>query len=77
MILMKICEERMLPYDFLNVVDVLITDYSSIYFDYLLLNRPIIFHMPDLEEYQKKRGFILDPLDEWTPGDMSTTIVNL
>lgn len=64
--------ENVTLYDFLNVVDVLITDYSSIYFDYLLLNRPIIFHMPDLEEYQKKRGFILDPLDEWTPGDMST-----
>jgi len=59
-------------YDFLNIVDVLVTDYSSIYFDYLLLDRPIIFHMPDLEEYRTKRGFILDPLEEWMPGDVST-----
>ena len=63
--------ENLTLYDFLNAVDILVTDYSSIYFDYLLLNRPIIFHMPDLEEYRKKRGFILDPLEEWIPGDVS------
>ncbi len=63
--------ENVTLYDFLNTVDILITDYSSIYFDYLLLNRPIIFHMPDLEEYREKRGFILDPLEEWIPGDVS------
>jgi len=55
-------------YDILGCVDVLITDYSSIYFDFLLLDRPIIFIVPDLEEYRERRGFILEPFEFWTPG---------
>ena len=46
----------------------LITDYSSVYFDYLLLNKPIIFTNRDEEEYIKNRGVILEPLDFWRPG---------
>lgn len=41
--------------------DLLITDYSSIFVDYLLLERPIVFYQPDLERYQETRGFVLDP----------------
>ncbi|MGD9627334.1 MAG: CDP-glycerol glycerophosphotransferase family protein [Methanobacteriales archaeon] len=55
-------------YDILGCVDILITDYSSIYFDFLLLDRPIIFIVPDLEEYRERRGFILEPFEFWTPG---------
>lgn len=55
-------------YEVLNGVDLLITDYSSIYFDYLLLNRPIIFYPLDLESYNEQRGFLLEPYDFWTPG---------
>lgn len=40
----------------LRYIDVLITDYSGIYFDYLLLNRPVIFAAFDLEEYISQRG---------------------
>ncbi len=64
-------------YDFLSAVDVLITDYSSIYFDYLHLNLPIVFHVPDIEEYRMQRGFILEPFRDWAPGDISTTIDEL
>ncbi|WP_018754763.1 glycosyltransferase [Paenibacillus terrigena] len=56
-------------YEFMNCVDVLITDYSSLYFDYLLLNRPIIFVPTDIEEYTDRRGFLMEPYEEWTPGD--------
>lgn len=43
------------------VSDVLITDYSSVFFDYAILNRPIYFYMYDLEEYRNElRGFYLD-----------------
>jgi len=49
-------------------VDVLITDYSSIYFDFLLLDRPIVFVPYDLEQYQRERGFVIDDYDFWTPG---------
>ncbi len=55
-------------YDVLGAVDLLITDYSSIYFDFLLLNRPIVFIPFDRDTYSSNRGFILEPLEFWTPG---------
>lgn len=55
--------------DLYIVSDVLMTDYSSVFFDYANLRRPIIFFMYDLEHYMKElRGFYLD-LDE-VPGDI-------
>lgn len=45
-------------YPILKYTDALITDYSSVYFDYLHLNKPIIYYIPDLKEYETKcRGF--------------------
>ena len=55
-------------YAVLKYSDALITDYSSIYFDYLLLDKPILYYSPDLEEYQEKcRGFYR-PYEELTAG---------
>ena len=51
----------------LAMFDLLITDYSSIYIDYLLLERPILFLPYDREAYLKTRGFNFD-YDEVTPG---------
>lgn len=46
------------------IADMLITDYSSVFFDYANLKRPIIFYMYDLEKYRDDiRGFYLN-LDE-------------
>lgn len=43
------------------ISDVLITDYSSVFFDYAILERPIYFYMYDLQEYAEElRGFYLD-----------------
>ncbi|QXE01110.1 CDP-glycerol glycerophosphotransferase family protein [Terribacillus sp. DMT04] len=53
----------------LLVTDILITDYSSIPFEYSLLNRPIIFFTYDLEDYQRKRG-VPDEYLESLPGPM-------
>lgn len=46
----------------LNVADVLITDYSSIFFDFLSTDRPIVFFAPDREEYHGSRGVYLEEL---------------
>lgn len=46
--------------DLLSAVDVLITDYSSIAFDYLPMNRPIIYYAYDYEEYAAERGLYLE-----------------
>lgn len=44
----------------LCAVDVLISDYSSIFFDFLVTGRPIMFYIPDLEQYKKTRGMYMD-----------------
>lgn len=53
--------------DLLPFVDLLITDYSSIYLDFLLLDRPVIFVPYDIEDYQRKRGLAYN-YNEITPG---------
>ena len=55
-------------YEYLNAADILITDYSSVYFDFLLLDRPIVFTDKDIDMYAQKRGFMLEPLEFWRPG---------
>lgn len=43
--------------DLLIVSDILISDYSSIIFDYSIMKKPILFYSYDVEEYIKDRGF--------------------
>ncbi|MBJ09937.1 MAG: hypothetical protein CMP66_00560 [Flavobacteriales bacterium] len=59
--------------ELLKYVDVLITDYSSIYIDFLLLDRPIIFLPYDIDEYQQYRGFLYD-YAAVTPGPKPKTL---
>ncbi len=47
-------------YIILRYVDILITDYSSVYFDFLLLNRPVVFAPFDIDSYVKDRGLYYD-----------------
>jgi CDP-glycerol glycerophosphotransferase (TagB/SpsB family) len=48
-------------------VDVMVSDYSSIYHDFLLLDRPILFNPYDYEEFERQQGFLYDYL-ETLPG---------
>ncbi len=51
-------------YTVLKDIDALITDYSSVFFDYMLLDRPIGFTVDDLDSYSGHRGFVFEnPLD--------------
>lgn len=60
----------------LTFVDILITDYSSIWVDFLLLRRPIIGFCPDLDSYLRQRGFIYD-FKNIFPGSMAFSVKEL
>ncbi len=63
--------------DLYLVSDILITDYSSVMFDYSILRRPIIFYCYDLEEYKDSlRGFYFDFVEE-APGPIVKTTEEL
>lgn len=54
--------------DLMLISDILISDYSSIMFDYSILGRPIINYLYDYDEYDEKRGLLFDVRKElpWT-----------
>jgi CDP-glycerol glycerophosphotransferase len=52
--------------------DVLVTDYSSLMFDYAVLDRPIVIHAPDWEVYRAMRGTYFDLMEE-PPGVVART----
>ncbi|RNF39649.1 CDP-glycerol glycerophosphotransferase family protein [Planococcus salinus] len=59
--------------DLYLISDLLITDYSSVFFDYAILYRPIIFFMYDLEKYRDQlRGFYIN-IEEEAPGPIVQT----
>ncbi|WNF37325.1 bifunctional glycosyltransferase family 2 protein/CDP-glycerol:glycerophosphate glycerophosphotransferase [Bacillaceae bacterium IKA-2] len=59
--------------DLYLISDVLITDYSSVFFDYANLKRPILFYAYDLDKYKDTlRGFYLNHQTEW-PGPILKT----
>lgn len=64
-------------YPLLAGIDILITDYSSIYFDFLLLDRPIIFYPYDLDEYLRDDRSLLFPYPDMTPGAHAHTFDDL
>ncbi|MGL1860889.1 MAG: CDP-glycerol glycerophosphotransferase family protein [Pseudodesulfovibrio sp.] len=68
-----ICDSDSDIYPFLPLVDVMITDYSSIFTDFLLLDRPVIFFWSDFEKYMSQdRGFQF-PFEEMCPGPKCRT----
>jgi len=56
--------------DLLLVADQLITDYSSVCFEYALLKRPMIFFAPDLADYMQSRSFYFNYFD-FIPGSLA------
>lgn len=59
--------------DLYIITDILITDYSSVMFDYAVLNRPMLFYTYDLENYRDNlRGFNID-IETESPGPLLFT----
>lgn len=59
-------KRKMNLYKFMVQSDALITDYSSIFIDYLLLDKPIAFTEDDMDDYT--RGFVFDNPKSYQPG---------
>lgn len=64
-------------YNYLAKTDALITDYSSIYFDYLLVDKPIGLAIPDIEEYKKHVELLFDDYTGNIPGQQIYTFNDL
>lgn len=47
-------------YEFINCVDALVTDYSSVFFDFSLTKKPVVLFMYDYDEYMHDRGMRMD-----------------
>ena len=62
--------------DLLFAVDLLITDYSSIVFEYSTLGRPMLFFAYDLDDYVASRDFYV-PFESFVPGRIVRTLPDL
>ncbi|UXR78203.1 glycosyltransferase [Staphylococcus sp. IVB6227] len=63
------------PNEVLCLADLLVTDYSSIFFDFLVTDKPIIFFTSDYEKYKEERGLYIDV--NTLPGPTTTNIDDL
>ncbi len=63
-------DERYGLTELMQVSDALVTDYTSAYFDYLLLDKPVIFNFYDLELYKKERGVPFEPMSAIAAGEI-------
>jgi len=70
-------EKGVQTYHLAAMADGLLTDYSSVYFDYLLLNRPVGFIVDDMEVYQANRGFTVEDPLSLMPGEKIRTVKEL
>lgn len=69
--------QGMTLYPALAAFDALITDMSSVWVDYLLLDKPMVFAFPDAENYRHGRGLNLEPYDRWVPGPFAEDVGSL
>lgn len=64
-------------YEFLSGFDALITDYSSVYFDFLVTNKPIGFTIDDIDEYSKGKGFVFKEPQDYMPGKKISSLQDM
>lgn len=65
----KLEETSVQLYELVGSCDALISDYSSIAVDYMLLDRPIGYVLTDLDRYKETRGFVFDDPLKYMPGE--------
>ncbi len=55
-------------YENLNTYSLIISDYSSIVYDFLILDKPMVFYCPDYDYYLSEEGTFKYPFEDYTPG---------
>lgn len=73
----ELLDQHVCFYELLGRAAVLLTDYSSVWSDYLPLDRPIGFFCPDLEAYRTGRGFSVTSFEDSLPGELLVTGADL
>lgn len=61
--------------EILGITDLLVNDYSSVFFDFLSTGKPVVFFVPDIDSYTDSRGLYLDVSD--LPGPVVRTVPEL
>lgn len=61
--------------ELLSIVDLLITDYSSIAFDFMVTDKPIIYYLYDIDSYKKERGLYFN--EKSLPGEYASNSIEL
>lgn len=64
-------------YELLSNCDCLLTDYSSVFIDFLVTKKPIAFICSDLNEYENTRGFCFAQPRKYMPGELITNFKKL
>jgi CDP-glycerol glycerophosphotransferase (TagB/SpsB family) len=73
----KLFEQGLGLYELLAQADLLVTDVSSVYVDFLVTERPQILYFPDMDVYEKTRGLLIHPLKDYAPGPIARTFAEL
>ena len=64
-------------YELMAETDALLSDYSSVVIDYLMLQKPVVMVMSDMREYESSRGFVFDNIRDYLPGPIITNAKSL
>ncbi|WP_031480963.1 CDP-glycerol glycerophosphotransferase family protein [Maridesulfovibrio frigidus] len=73
----RLVDSKSDAYPLLPLCDLLLTDYSSVYFDFLLVDNPMVFYPYDYEQYISKNRELLFDYDSMTPGKKVMTEAEL
>ena len=61
----------------LAISDSIITDYTTTVYDFLYMDRPIIYYFYDIERYRETRGFFIEPIESICAGHMTKNLGEL
>lgn len=73
----ELSEKYIQLYELLHDCDVLLTDYSSVFIDFLVTNKPMAFVCDDIDEYGGSRGFSFDNPRDLMPGEVISSFDEL